>query len=323
MSSLPEKSWLSVVMPVHHGERWLGETLESVAAQGSGIEVLILDSGSDQRCSAIVERFKQRLNLTYEHTPRLTSWQAKTNLGVKRATAKHVGMLHQDDLWLPNRAAELRQAIAAFPEAALFLNPSYIVDGNSARLGLWRCPLPSDRVLGPEDVAERLLVQNFISIPAPVIRRQAWIDYGGLDEQLWYTADWDLYLKLIQAGPAVYRPIPSTAFRVHDTSLTVSGSRNSMDFRQQMKIVLDRHLSLLPPPVRARVKRRAASSIAINCELAEASRGNLGAMVRALMTVLLLGPREALLYFRDSRVIERTMPRVRARLGLRPLKIVA
>ena len=314
--SKPEKPWLSVVMPVHDGERWLPLTLESAAAQDcSGVEFIILDSTSGDACTAIVSRFADRLHIRYDHLPELTSWPAKTNLAVERASAGHVTMLHQDDLWDADRTAAAREAIRAAPDAVLFLNPSRIVDEHGRALGLWRCPLPADRLLDGRKVAERLLVQNFVAIPAPIVSRRAWLETGGMDEALWYTADWDLYLKLLARGPVFYRNRPSTAFRVHGSSLTVSGSRERPDFRQQMQQVFDRHSHLVPASELPRIRRRANASIAVNCALAQASAGSTKALLPALAEVLSLGPAQALAYLRDSRVLERALPRLRARLA--------
>lgn len=311
-----ERPWVSVAMPVHRGERWLGTTLASVAAQDcKGVDLVILDSTPDEACAKIVESFADQLDIRYEHMPETISWTAKTNIAVERAKASHISILHQDDLWLPYRVARIREAIAAFPEAAMLLNPSYIVDERARRLGLWRCPLPHDRVLSASEVMEPLLIQNFIGMPAPVIRREDWFAVGGMDETLWYTPDWDLYLKLARIGRTVYQRSPSTAFRIHPTSLTVTGSRNLSDFEAQMRTVLDRHLDVIPRLNRARVRRRALASITVNCELAEAAQGNSRAMWRALWAVLLLGPREAFAYLRNSRLIERALPRFRARIA--------
>jgi len=314
--SQPEKPWLSVAMPVHDGERWLPLTLQSAAAQDcSGIEFIILDSTPGDGCKEVVSRFADRLHIHYDHVPEINSWPAKTNLAVERALAGHVAMLHQDDLWEPQRAAAAREAILAAPDAVLFLNPSRIVDEHGRPLGLWRCPLPADRLLDGRKVAERLLVQNFVAIPAPVVNRRAWLDCGGMDEALWYTADWDLYLKLLARGPAFYSRTPSTAFRVHGSSLTVSGSRERPDFRQQMQQVFDRHSHLVPASELPRIRRRANASIAVNCALAQASAGSAKALLRAMAEVLSLGPAQALAYVRDSRVLERALPRLRARLA--------
>ena len=55
---------------------------------------------------------------------------------------------------------------------------------------------------------ERLVVQNFIGIPAPTIRRDAYLSIGGLDDALWHTADWDQYLKLAAIGSVYYHSRP-------------------------------------------------------------------------------------------------------------------
>lgn len=303
-------------MPIHHGDGWLAQTLDSVAAQDcTGIEFILLDSSDNEACASIVACFEDRLDIHYERNESRTSWPAKTNVAVERATAEHVVMLHQDDLWLPSRTRLMREAIEAFPEAVMLLNPSFIVDEHERRLGLWRCPLRSETLLQTSEVAERLLVQNFVAIPAPVIRKAAWIDSGGMDSDLWYTADWDLYLKLLGTGAVVYRTTPSTAFRVHGSSLTVSGSRDRPEFEGQMNAVIDRHLNLAPVNKRARIRRRAKASIAVNCELAGAAAGSASALLRALVSVLLLGPFGGVRYLRDSRLLERALPRLRARLA--------
>ena len=303
-------------MPIHDGERWLAETLDSVAAQDCrGVELLVFDSGRDESCRAIIDRFADRLDITYEHMPDVPSWPGKTNRGATRARAAHLSILHQDDLWLPERTARARLAIADYPDAALLLGPAYIVDERSRRRGLWRCPLPAQRRLSAAEVAEQLLVQNFISMPAPVINRAAWLAVGGMDEQLWSPADWDLYLKLAAAGTTVYLPEPTSAFRIHGNSLTVSGSRNQDDFSAQMRQVLDRHHRLVPEGRRAQVRRRAEASVAINCALARAAAGAPSGLFAALRRLVALGPAEAIAYLRTSRITERALPRLRARLA--------
>src|SRR5207244_2105039 len=106
--------------------------------------------------------------------------------------------------------------IAADPAAAMHLHAAQIVDERGKRLSLWRCPLPAgDRPVPAQQMLTRLLVQNFIAVPTPTIRREAFLQVGGLDETLWYTADWDLYLKLSSAGAVYYHPDLLASFRIH------------------------------------------------------------------------------------------------------------
>jgi hypothetical protein len=85
-------------------------------------------------------------------------------------------MLHVDDLWLPTRCAEIRKCLSAQSDAVMHLHPYYIINESARRLGLWRCPLPAgERPVPAHMLIERLLVQNLIGIPAPVIRREAYL----------------------------------------------------------------------------------------------------------------------------------------------------
>ena len=308
--------WLAVVMPLHAGEEWIGETLESLAAEADGgVEVIAIDSSPDEGTARLAEAFRDRLNLRLIRRGDVVGWHAKTNLAVEMAAAPHACMLHQDDLWLPGRAAAVRRWIAEDPEAALHLAPTAIVDRNGRRRGTWRCPLPAGERLPGTLVLERLLVQNFASVPAPLFRRDCWLACGGMDTALWYTSDWDVWLKLAAIGPVRYHREVTTAFRVHGSSLTMTGSRDPADFEEQMRIVLDRHAPRLPPAREKAVGRAARASIRVNVALAAASAGDGRALLRALRAILSLGPSGMRRYLRDSRLAERVFPRLRARLA--------
>lgn len=304
--------WLSVVMPVHGGEPWLLPTLESLAREADpGIEVLFFDSSPDERSSNIAREFASRINIVIERRPDLIGWPEKTNAAVALARAPHVAMLHQDDLWLPGRVAALRRWIDADPEIVLHLGPTQIIDGKGRKRGLWRCPLPQGRVSNAV-LAARLPVQNFISVPAPLFRRDAYLAVGGLDPALWYTADWDLWIKLSRSGVVRYHCDVTTAFRVHGGSLTMTGSRSLDDFESQMRIVLDRHADWYAD--HACPKTREAS-IKVNMGLAAAAAGNTTELIPAIRLLLALRPGGIIRYLHVSRIVERLVPRLRCKLA--------
>ena len=303
-------------MPVHDGARYLGATLAAAAAEGcEGVEFLLYDSGDDAGASrAIADRFADRLAIRYTATPDCKPWTAKTNRGVAEAAAPHVAMLHQDDLWLPGHLAALRAAIAGAPAAVMSIGPSRFVGPDGRDLGPWRLPVAPGLHDGA-DLAAILIVQNTIAIPSPVIRRDAWLAVGGMDEALWYTADWDLYLKLAATGAIHVRDTATTAFRVHSQSLTMTGSRDAGAFRAQQQIVLDRHLDAIRPDLRNRQGRLARVSIAVNCALAGAAAHGYRALAGALGQVLALGPTGWPRFVRQTRLADRLAPRLRLALG--------
>jgi len=308
--------WLTVVMPVHQGEQFLPATLASAADQSAdGVEFLIYNSGEDGGASRrIAERFAGRLDIKWRDTPELPSWTAKTNLGVREARAAHVAMLHQDDLWLPGHLAAIRRAITDNPDAVLSIAPSLFADPEGDMVGHWNLPFRPG-LIAPEDFISTLLVQSSIAIPSPVARRDAWLTAGGLDDDLWFSADWDIYLKLAAQGQVAVRSETTTAFRLHRGSLTMTGSRRPGSLRPQLEQVLDRHLCHLPAHSRKRIERRARASIEVNCALADASCGHRRALANAAMRLLCLGPIEAIRYVRQSRIIDRVVPRLRLALA--------
>jgi GT2 family glycosyltransferase len=304
-------TWLSVVIPCYGGERWIAASLASIAEeQPGGVEVILVDGSPTSTSRDIAQCHLPSLRVVVR--PDLSSWQEKSNFGVEIAGSQHICWLGVDDVWLPGRLAAVRAWIESYPRASLHLAPSAIVDSRGRVLGTWRCPLPAEVELSTVQVTQRLLVQNFVAAPAPVFLKDAWLECGGLDKNLWYTADWDLWLKLIAVGPVYYHDRVTVGFRIHKESLTMSGSRDLADFSAQMCVVLDRHLGGAKGS--DPVERAARASIAVNSALAAAAIGESAYLLPAVLRVLRLGPAGIGRYLRDSRIMERVVPRIRAKL---------
>lgn len=319
------KPWLSIIVPVHEGDAFLARTLGSAAASDPGgrelaeVEFLLYDSSADtQATRKIVAGFEDRLRIRYQETPELEAWTAKTNRGVAEARGEHIAMLHQDDLWLPGHLRALKYAVAAAPQAAMSVASSHYVDAHDHEIGDWKLPF-APGLHESRTALRALLVQNVIAIPSPVIRRDAWIAVGGMDEALWYTADWDLYLKLAAHGPVHVRCANTTAFRIHAGSLTMQGRLDAEAFRAQQEVVLARHLevfsgaagALVPSRSQRALERLARVSIEVNCALGQASAGHFLALAGAALSLLRLGPGGVLAYLHGSRLIDRLRPRLR------------
>jgi glycosyltransferase involved in cell wall biosynthesis len=309
-----EHPWLSVIVPSHNDQRWLGAALQSVVDQDDpGVEVIVIDASATDASIHIVSEFSDRLDIRTSRRPDLLSWPEKAIFAVEQARADRVCVLHPDDLWLPARCAKLRKWLATQSDSVMHLHPCYFIDELGRRLGLWRCPLPDGQLPVPAPVLfERLLIQNFIAVPAPTFRRDAFLRVGGMDGQLWHTADWDLYFKIASVGNVYYHSCPLACYRIRKNSLGMKGTRNSEDFRTQHEIVIDRHVGKISPTATNQALRIARASIHVNVALAAAVGGNLTEMAKALISVLALGPRGMRRYFFYSRVIERVFPRVRA-----------
>lgn len=119
---------VSVIIPVHDGERFLAETLNSVLAQDQRpLEVIVVDDGSSDRSAEIARSFEGIVLVQQE---RRGAGDAR-NRGVDRATGGFLAFLDADDLFEPGRLARQMAALdgdaaleAAFGRVSEFVDPS-------------------------------------------------------------------------------------------------------------------------------------------------------------------------------------------------------
>lgn len=313
-----QKPWLSVLIPTYNGENYLPLALNSIVEQDdSNIECIVVDDGSTDLTFSILSYYTDKLPLRIIQRSRIGNWVTNTNYALSVASGKYVCFLHQDDLWLKGRLTIMKNLIERYPKINLFLHPSRFIDTKENYLGLWQCPLPSHPcIISSSMMMERLLVQNFISIPAPIFKREIALKAGGLDEALWYTADWDFWLKLASCGESLYYPKPLSAFRVHPNSQTVLRSKRLKDFQKQLEIVLKKYINVWEASERSkRVTWQVAHfSIEVNTTLAAKIHNEKTNFFKLLCSFLALGLSGWHRYLRDSRIWERVSARLRARL---------
>lgn len=313
-----KQPWLSVLIPTYNGEDYLPSALNSIIAQRDpNIECIVVDDGSTDSTLEILNFYSAQLTIKIVQRARIGNWVTNTNYALSVARAEYVCFLHQDDFWLKNRLEIMRRMVEQYPKINLFLHSSWFSDTKGNCLGLWRCPVPSyPSLIDASMMIERLLVQNFISIPAPIFKREVALSAGGLDENLWYTADWDFWLKIASCGGTMYYPKPLSAFRVHPSSQTVLRSARLQDFQKQLEIVLEKHMALWEATKSAkRVTWQAARfSIEVNTTLAAMIHSEKTNLFRLLSSFLALGPLGWYRYLRDSRIWERVSARLKARL---------
>lgn len=306
--------WLSVLIPVYNGTATIGQCLKSISSQSEGIEIIIVDQGSSDHSVQIAESLSDRLNLRIISAPQNTNWVQNTNLALEDAQAPYCTLLHQDDLWLPNRTQILSALTKQWPDAALWVHAAQYIDSEAKPLGKFQPPFGKNECqLSSTEALKYLLVQNTIALPAVMFRTEDARKIGGLDESLWYTADWDFWLKLAKLGPLAWHPWVGTAFRLHIGSQTVTGSRNLEDFSQQLTLPVARHLPFLPTSDQPEVRNLAEVSNLINIWLAARYHGQAHSIAPILRRVFSLGPVGIIRLLNRSRVIQRMRPRLSLR----------
>lgn len=92
---------VSVIIPAYNAERWLPETLASVAAQEwPDLEVIVVDDGSTDGTAALVEKLYPQWTL---HRSENRGVSHARNLGTQLAAGDLINYLDADDLLLPGK----------------------------------------------------------------------------------------------------------------------------------------------------------------------------------------------------------------------------
>ncbi|WP_212525340.1 glycosyltransferase [Actibacterium sp. MT2.3-13A] len=302
--------WLSVLIPVHNGAATLERTLRSLQGQCGGVEIVLADQGSSDGSREIAESYSDTLPLRIIDTSDRTNWMANTNAALRAARAPYATILPQDDLWRPGRTDLLRMLARRYPQAAIWSHAACYVDAGARLSGRFGPAFGRrQRLVSGVEALSALIVQNTLAMPAVMFPREQALATGGLDETLWYTADWDLWLRLVGRGPLAWAPARAVAFRLHGDAQTITGSRDIADFRDQLTRVYDRHA-----PASSRLRQLAEVSIAVNVCLAGRYHNVPGACRGTIRQLAGLGPLGLWRYLRDSRLIARVLPRLRANL---------
>ena len=187
----------SVVIPTYNRARLIGRAVASVLEQSHACdEILVVDDGSSDRTQEIVRDMggKVRLILQEHGGP-----SRARNRGVREAASDWIAFLDSDDVWYKDHLEHIADAIVRTEgQAALyFCDAEY--DYGTYRSGYWAtigyAPGASvDLMPSASDIAMR--GTHPMLLPFTVIRREAYLQYGGLWEELWAAEDTHLFIRM-------------------------------------------------------------------------------------------------------------------------------
>jgi GT2 family glycosyltransferase len=179
----------SISVPIGAWHPLLPDTFASLLCQDGECEIAVLDASGDDRVGELIERHRD--DLAYVRRGPDGGQSDAILEGWANTGGSILGWLNADDALLPGALAHVSGAFEARPELDVLYGHSVICDGDGALTGYhWAVEPPS----------QALTVGCIISQPSCFFRRSAHDAVGGLDRDLHYTMDWDLWLRLWRAG---------------------------------------------------------------------------------------------------------------------------
>jgi GT2 family glycosyltransferase len=220
---------ISIITPSYNQAETLEESLRSVLLQGyPELEYVVVDGGSRDGSADVIRRYAAWLT-HWESEPDRGQSHA-INKGLARASGEIAAWLNSDDLFNPGTFRVIAEAFAARPEAAVIYGNCHLID----RAGTYAADGYAEAY-----ERQRLLRQaNPIPQPSAFFRRRLVQAAGGLDENLHFAMDYDLWLRLGLMGPMVYIPEVCSKIRIHQNVKTNSGDQRMF---AEIRQVSERH----------------------------------------------------------------------------------
>lgn len=191
---------VSIVMPAHNLERYVGQAIASVLSQSEGsFELLAVDDGSTDGTRDAIRAFR-------DDRVRLIEMETNQGQGVARnralaeARGEWVALLDADDWWAPRRLERLLDA-ATRADAAMVADDCHLIEDGALRP--WGRLL---RVRGLHLDAPRLIrVEEYVRIDLgltkPIVRRDVLTRHGIVfDERLTHVEDFVFSIQCLLAG---------------------------------------------------------------------------------------------------------------------------
>ena len=199
---------ITVVTPSYNQGRYLEETIRSIVDQREDVhEFFVYDGGSTDNSVEIIKKYESQIDYWVSEKDR--GQPDVLQRGFARATGDILYWLNSDDVLMPGVLRKVRAAFDEHPEWAALTGWQFFIDGDSKIVRFDRMPPEQDRWA-------RWGVLH-VSQQTCFFRKSVYDQVGGINPDLHFVMDSDLWLRMLQTG-APWGGIPAylAAFRHHE-----------------------------------------------------------------------------------------------------------
>jgi glycosyltransferase involved in cell wall biosynthesis len=260
---------VSVIIPYHNeGETFLHRALASVHAQTytGEIEIVVVDDASDHSPD-VPPGGRCRVRLIRSERNLLAS--GARNLGMRHSSGELVAFLDADDEYLPGKIRDEATALLRWDEAVLVGGQGYIHRGGKTWLhepllvgdyfGKFQATSPC---LLPDRIRLDVCTKYLFHTCGFVVRRKALEAAGGFsDAYRWWGEEWDLQIRLAQAGRIGY--VPSPGYRYIQRAGSTTQVQNPLKFECMAELYRTHRLGVAGLTRAHRRQMRAAENEAL------------------------------------------------------------
>jgi glycosyltransferase involved in cell wall biosynthesis len=213
------KPIVSVVIPAFNRSVFLRQAISSVLAQThSDFELIISDDASTDDTPAVVGAFQDR-RIQYFRNDRNLGLVANWNAGFRRAEGAYITLLEDDNWMRPEYLARAVTTLDQHPEIGFMHTAVHLTDAHrkvTQVLQRWK----TDRICGKRAELVDLMRGNKIYLSTVLARRSVIESLGWFDENIPFSPDWDMWLRIYTYYDGAYVAEPLVYYRQHEANFT-------------------------------------------------------------------------------------------------------
>lgn len=232
----------SVVIPVHNGERYIKEALESCLNQTyDNFEILIVDDKSEDGTLGILKEFESRdRRVKVFAVEKQDGLGNVINIGIRASKGKYIVRMDADDVMCSDRIEKQVKYLEENPECVAIGGQIDIIDENSNITRHREYPLTD------KELRKNLFLFQPFAHPAVTLRRSTLEEMGLYPENMWKVEDVKLFLILSTKGK--FANVPDTVLRYRMTFKTESQAKMVDHFRRtsEMRSWAVKNLNIKP-----------------------------------------------------------------------------
>ncbi len=244
---------VSICIPAYKAERFIAETLHSIAAQShQNWEAIIVEDGSMDGTEKIVADFKESVSqrVHFQRQEKNQGLPATRNTAIASARGEWIALIDSDDIWTPDHLAKL-VARALSTQADLIHSGVVMFDSDTGQDQDTRTPSAQ----ATAELPRSLFLGAYIIQPSStLIRTSLCREVKGFDPTCRYVEDREFWIRLVRAGAKIaYEPTISCRYRQHASAMT----KNAAAMAEGVAGVFERHIDWEAMPLSLRKERTA------------------------------------------------------------------
>jgi glycosyltransferase involved in cell wall biosynthesis len=217
--------FVSVIIPVYNGDKFLAEAIESVLFQSySPFELIIVDDGSTDGSATIAQNYKE-IRYIFQRNMGVS---VARNTGLATAKGEFIAFLDADDVWHPQK---------------LQIQIDYMQSNPSVKLTLSKINnfVESECNINPEKL-QSIINNEQIHLASMVAHKTIFDKIGGFNPRYRIGEDLDWITRAKDAGiPMVILPEILLQRRIHNSNISFRQPQASITNRFQiLKESIDR-----------------------------------------------------------------------------------